>query len=258
MIEEAVKRFVSESRKYTFQTDLLFLTLPRYIWPTGVKKVIRLQEHRDYLLKEKDSEISRNFRSDLTWLHGDVKFDREIPVVIDNRPLWDSLCDKYNVPDEKRMTHYFMLDYLFPTHRLIVEIDGSAYHIPEYDKARDAYVKIEHGLKTVRFSDYGGNHSSLLRDRAKFVAEKAKCPSGCWSVPRYDQALAQYYTRKNYQALQLAKGIIKYLGPEALGEDSINIEISQVKSFWPDPQRPLILNTMWVMKDLFLVDLNVT
>ena len=257
MIEEAVKRFVSGSRRYTFQTDLLFLTLPRYIWPSGVKKVIKLQEHRDYLLKEKDSEISRNFRSDLTWLHSDVKVDREIPVVIDNRPLWDSLCDKYNVPADKRGTHYFMLDYLFPTHRLVVEIDGSAYHVPEYDKARDGYVKIEHGLRTVRFSDYGGNLSSLLRDRAKFEVEKAKCSSG-WFVPRYDQALAQYYTRKNYQAIQLAKGIIKYLGPESLGEDSISIGISQVKSFWPDIDRPQILNVMQVMKDLFLVDLNVT
>lgn len=258
MIEEAVKRFVSGSKRYTFQTDLLFLTLPRYIWPGGVKKVIKLQEHRDFLLKEKDSEISKNFRSDLTWVYGNIKVDREIPVIIDNQPLWDSLCVKYNVPAEKRGAHYFMLDYLFPEHRLVVEIDGSAYHIPEYDKARDGYVKIEHGLKTVRFSDYGGNLSSLIRDRAKFVAEKAKCPSGCWTVPKYDTSLAQYYTRKNYQAIQLARGIIKYLGPEALGEDSISIGISQVKSFWPDPPRPLILNTMQVMKDLFLVDLNVT
>ena len=264
-IDKAIERFVCCSDDYTFTTDLIGLVCPKFIWPKGSKDKIKLEGHRDLLLSNRDSEMSKEFRKDLAKLHKGYQYEREVPIIISDIEKWKELANRFGTPPEKTGVSYFMVDYFFPDLDLILEVDGSMWHCPEYDKARDAYIKSTYGYKTLRFLDYGKSNIDLAKDQVRLSQEFAKAAQRKqryhFRRPRlmsmYVPELVQYYKRKNWDAINLVEKILNYKGPTSMSSDKIAIGAKEVRSFWPKLTEPLILNAMEVMQELYGTDLEI-
>lgn len=131
---------------------------PKYIGSADV------QSYRDEDLKSiedggLDSQFSRDFRNKLSdkILNNPIIIDTrpflyimEFPVKIENKERWRKILKDFGLTDAKyaRQT-YFKLDYFFKHLGLVVEIDSN-FHNKKYDAARDEYLKITYGLKTIR------------------------------------------------------------------------------------------------------------
>lgn len=267
MIDKAIERFVCGNNQYIFTTEELGLIIPKYIWPKGGTK-LNLEEARDYLMTERDSQMSQKFRADLKKRLPECRFEREVPLLIDDRILWDSLAREFGLTGKDKGRRYFVLDYFFPDYDLAFEIDGSQYHgHPEYDEARDCYIRGVYGYRVVRFKDYGSATASMIDDQLK--ASKEITEGMQWKatyhqtqpfiLPGYIPALVQVYRRKNAEALDLTERIIKYVGLRTLSTGEIILKTSEIKSFWQgNLGRPFIISTMQVMDELFRVKLTVT
>jgi very-short-patch-repair endonuclease len=128
---------------------------PKYIGSADV------QHYRDEDLKSiedggLDSQFSRNFRNQLSDIIGHADDTRpflyvqEFPVKIENKERWEKILKDFGLTDARYLNQtFFKLDYFFKHTGLVVEIDSN-FHNKIYDAARDEYLKITYGLKTIR------------------------------------------------------------------------------------------------------------
>ena len=72
----------------------------------------------------------------------------------------------------------FVVDFLCPAARLVVEIDGSQHAISNTDNARDAFLA-EHGYRVVRYwnNEVLGNLEAVLEDLYRHLSECGRTPS---------------------------------------------------------------------------------
>lgn len=158
MNEKILKEFVRRNPNYSFR-------LGDYIIPSRLYsthgKIINLKDNRK-LITEQTSKWSPKFRLKYDKFLNSIpelsrkyiSYIQEMPIIIENRDYWHSLCDIYKVNSIRKETNYFILDYFFPYLGFAVEID-SDYHNFYYDSARDKYNKIVYGIDTLRFYQYG-------------------------------------------------------------------------------------------------------
>lgn len=131
---------------------------PKYIGSADV------QFYRDEDLKSiedggLDSQFSRDFRNKLydKTNNNPIIIDtrpflyvREFPVKIENKERWGKILKDFGLTNAKYVNQeFFKLDYFFKHTGLVVEIDSN-FHNKTYDAARDEYLKITYGLKTIR------------------------------------------------------------------------------------------------------------
>lgn len=165
METKRIKRYLKRSGRYTFKVD-------RYILPkllmTTKGKVIDLEHNRIQNLLQ-GSAWSPNFKNFLDTRYKSIKYIREFPIIIKNRDLWESLCVKHNLEEDKLGSNYFLADYFIKDYNFIVEID-SQLHEEDYDKARDEYIEKEYGLVTRRFYEYGRTGYQTFLDNFQFLA----------------------------------------------------------------------------------------
>lgn len=114
---------------------------------------IDLEKNRENNLNQ-ESFWSPRFEEFLKISHNRIPYIKEFPFIIENRSLWNSLCIKYDVDLDLRDKNYFLADYFFPEHNLIVEID-SWLHDKNYDLARNEYINLVWGTYSLRFYEFG-------------------------------------------------------------------------------------------------------
>lgn len=154
-----ILKFVMKNSDYVIYSDLF--VIPKYINHYSNTHVRFNMEIKRGIYLNQGSKWSPLFRAILKHFYPNIKFDREIPLVIENRGLWDSLCSKYNVDPDKTKRTFFVVDYIFPYQNLIVEID-SQYHNEEYDNARDDYIKTVWGFDILRLYEFGKAEFSTI------------------------------------------------------------------------------------------------
>lgn len=155
------REYVRKSKYYTFDPD----GTGRYRLPRLIVSLKNPDTKIDLKLSMRDGKISENeanFIYDLETMiknKGQVVKEKPIkqfPIVIQNRELWKRCCEKMRVTKpEAYARQFFKADLFFPAYSLIVEID-SDLHDPNYDKARDVYLKNVGNLriKTLRCDPY--------------------------------------------------------------------------------------------------------
>ena len=131
---------------------------PKYIGSADI------QSYRDDDLKSiedggLDSQFSRDFRNRIdnivNYSADDTRpflYVREFPVKIENKERWRKILKDFGLTDARyaRQT-YFKLDYFFKHTGLVVEIDSNFHNSKKaFDAARDEYLKITYGLRTIR------------------------------------------------------------------------------------------------------------
>ena len=156
---------------YCFNVDN-FLVPKRIISERGYP--INLEDNRRRNLNQ-GSRWSPEFHKTLKKRYKKMIYTREFPLIIQDQDVWRGLCNKYCVSEiEYRRKNYFVADYFFPRHSMLVEID-SDYHNDVYDQARDEYVQITYGIRTLRFYKFGESkikNKQYLREFNSWLAER--------------------------------------------------------------------------------------
>lgn len=161
MKKDNILKYVTKSNKYVIYSDLFMI--PKYIDHYQITNLsFNIEIKREKYLNQ-GSKWSPLFRAILKHFYPNIKFDREIPLVIENRKLWNSLCSKYNVDKDKTKRTFFVVDYIFPYHNLIVEVDSRLHNI-DYDKARDDYIKSVWGFNILRLYEFGREEFGTIKD----------------------------------------------------------------------------------------------
>lgn len=161
MRKDNILKYVTKSNNYVIHSDLFMI--PRYIDHYQIPNLsFNMEIKRDIYLNQ-GSKWSPLFRAILKHFYPNIKFDREIPLVIEDRRLWDSLCNKYNVDPDKTKRTFFMVDYIFPYQNLIVEVDSRLHNI-DYDKARDDYIKSVWGFNILRLYEFGREELGTIKN----------------------------------------------------------------------------------------------
>lgn len=149
MERKKLLRYLKGNRDYTFK--IRNFTIPKNII-TVKGKLIDLEDNRKKNLKQ-GSKWSPNFKELLDTEYNYVDYIRVFIFLIRDRMLWERICWKYNI--EKNInTNYFIVDYFLHEYNFVVEIDSKLHNV-DYDRARDEYLMIEYGIKTLRFYEFG-------------------------------------------------------------------------------------------------------
>jgi hypothetical protein len=159
MRKDNILKFVMKNSNYVIHSDLF--VIPKYIDHYKNTHLRFNMEIKREIYLNQGSKWSPLFRAILKHFYPNIKFDREIPLVIEDRGLWESLCIKYNVDQDKTKRTFFVVDYIFPYQNLIVEID-SILHDMDYDKARDDYIKTIWGFDILRLYEFGKAEFSTI------------------------------------------------------------------------------------------------
>ena len=131
------------------------------------------------------SNWSPNFKAVLDSEFRGVKYHREFPLIVRNLKAWRHYSLNHNVTDPDKLDrNYFLADYFFPDHNLVVEID-SDMHDPWYDSARDDYMNVVYGLQVIRLYEFGEPSTEVARiGDKKTTSEKPCIPYICTSGAR--------------------------------------------------------------------------
>lgn len=149
MERKKLLKYLKGNRDYTFK--IRNFTIPKNII-TVKGKLIDLEDNRIENLKQ-GSKWSPNFKKLLDTEYNYVDYIREFIFLIRDRMLWLRICWKHNVVKNIN-TNYFIVDYFLHEYNFVVEIDSKLHNV-NYDKARDEYLMIEYGIKTLRFYEFG-------------------------------------------------------------------------------------------------------
>ena len=156
---------------YCFNVDN-FLVPKRIISERGYP--INLEDNRQRNLNQ-GSRWSPEFHKKLKKRYKGMIYTREFPLIIQDQDVWRGLCNKYCVSEiEHRRKNYFVADYFFPRHSMLVEID-SDYHNDVYYQARAEYVQSTYGISTLRLYKFGESKTKdkqYLREFNSWLAER--------------------------------------------------------------------------------------
>lgn len=206
MNKKTLKRYLRRNDRYTFMVDEY--RFPKFLISTKNKK-IDLEDNRNQNLHQ-SSTWSPNSKNFLDTKHKSVRYIREFPIIIRDRKLWELLCIKYQLGEDKLSRNYFLIDYFMPDFNLLVEIDSQLHEI-DYDKARDDYIRLKYGLETIRFYEYGRYSYQTFEDNFQFL--KCYCRNH-GSIPikfNYLGLTMRNYVIINHRILPIINKIERYL-----------------------------------------------
>lgn len=162
---------------------------------------INLEYNRQQNL-DQGSAWSPCFHKALKNKYKKMTYTREFPLIIQDQDVWRGLCNKYCVSDiEHRRKNYFVADYFFPRHSMLVEID-SDYHLDVYDQARDEYVQSTYGISTLRFYKFGekkAKDKQYLKEFNSWLAER----KGLVTTLDYTTMIIEKFNKDNGDVVQL-------------------------------------------------------
>ena len=107
----------------------------------------------------------------------DLIYIREAVIVLEDRVLWENLCDKeelteefkewVNIKDNSsvwcqfRKKNWIQLDWFFPEYGLDLEHDGTKWHNRTCDNVRDQYIKEKYNnIRIERIIDFKNNSNN--------------------------------------------------------------------------------------------------
>lgn len=151
MDDNLLINYLKRNRDYCFSVG-------QYEFPKKLETVngnfIDLEDNRKKNLLQ-ESNWSPNFKAVLDSEFRGVKYHMEFPLLVRNLKAWRYYSLNHNVTDPDKLDrNYFLADYFFPDHNLVVEID-SDMHDPWYDSARDEYMNVVYGLQVMRLYEFG-------------------------------------------------------------------------------------------------------
>jgi len=170
----------------------------RYEFPKKLETIngnfIDLEDNRKKNLLQ-GSNWSPNFKAVLDSEFRGVKYHREFPLIVRNLKAWRHYSLNHNVTDPDKLDrNYFLADYFFPDHNLVVEID-SDMHDPWYDSARDDYMNVVYGLQVIRLYEFGEPSTEVARiDDFGIALNKLKY-SRTFSIDNSDLVLSWFYEK---------------------------------------------------------------
>lgn len=159
MNNELLFNYLKRNKDYCF-------CIGQYEFPKKLETIsgnlIDLENNRkDNLLQ--GSNWSPNFKKVLDSEFRGVRYHREFPLLVRDLKAWKHYSLNHNVTDPDKLDrNYFLADYFFPDHNLVVEIDSNM-HDPWYDSARDDYMNIVYGLQVMRFFEFGEPSTEVAR-----------------------------------------------------------------------------------------------
>lgn len=193
-------------------------------------KVIDLEQNRLQNLLQ-GSAWSPNFKNFLDTRYKSIKYIREFPIIIKNRDLWESLCVKHNLEEDKLGSNYFLADYFIKDYNLIVEID-SQLHEESYDKARDEYIEIEYGLLTLRFFEYGRTSYQTFLDNFQFLASFCR-NSGVIPINfGYGSFIVENYKQINEEIIPIIERFDCLIANKKVGTIILSDKTLSISEYW--------------------------
>lgn len=211
-----------KSNNYVIHSDLF--VIPKYIDHYKISNLSFNMEVKREIYLNQGSKWSPLFRAILKHFYPSIKFDREIPLVIEDRKLWDSLCSKYNVDQDKTKRTFFMVDYIFPYHNLIVEVDSRLHNI-DYDKARDDYIKSVWGFNILRLYEFGKDEFGTIKGVENF--EKYISIGGINNRIDYAGLLVTKFCKNNSSLIPVLTWFEKYIENNNIKEN-FSIKVDQL------------------------------
>lgn len=161
-----LKKFYSNILKDKFFT----LTIGNQRLPTffyhGRGGFNKVEELRNLLLEsrlDRERKFGRDYDNIYKFNEDKLDYIEQFPILITKSDVWKSICSEVGcdkiLKDNKGNYYWerslFVLDYYIPKLKLAIELDYDSSHTcPEYDKARDIYIKEEYEIDTIRFRDY--------------------------------------------------------------------------------------------------------
>ena len=202
LISEKENRFNSYEFSYTGPSGVVYTFFRKMDYPND-KRCDRdiMKDRADALVSEYKEPIKWIEEFNIWWGY-EFKLDREIiiPIVYDK---WVKILKKHGISYEtipileekyKKIVRdkkdyfqriitkrYFRLDFFDPYRHLNIEHDGSAFHIPEVDAARDEYLKsIYPSLKIERIMDFKNTSQEKVKELKnifdKYLDKKQETP----------------------------------------------------------------------------------
>ena len=191
---------------------------------------IDLEDNRKKSLNQ-GSNWSPNFKKVLDSEFKGVKYHREFPLIVRNMKAWEHYSMNHNVTDPDKLgRNYFLADYFFPDHNLIVEID-SDMHDQWYDSARDDYVNIVYGLHVMRLFEFGEPSTEVARIDDFGIALNRLKYSRPVNLDNSDLILYMFYKSNKdiIDALNVIEGVI-LSGNITNNTYTINLQTTPIKS----------------------------
>lgn len=167
--------------------DVFFVE--EYAFPKKIGKV-DIQSIRNLDLKSlknggSDSKFSERFRSMIDKKNNKYfHYIREFIIPIEDKSRWLKILNELGLSNTKYVNRqFFKLDYLFKYTGIAVEIDSSL-HDSTYDSARDIYLELTYGIKTVRiFENVSREDIDKLEEISKKIIKSKAIPE---SIIRLD------------------------------------------------------------------------
>lgn len=237
--------YLRRNRDYCFNVG-------QYEFPKMLETIkgldIDLEDNRKKNLNQ-GSKWSPNFKAVLDSEFKGVKYHREFPLIVRNLKAWKQYCLNHNVINPDKLDrNYFLADYFFPDHNLVVEID-SDMHDPWYDSARDDYINIVYGLQVMRLYEFGEPSTEVARiDDFGIVLNRLKY-SRPVNLDNSDLILYMFYKENEdiKDALNVIEGVI-LSGNITNNTYTINLQTTPIKSL-QDYQ-----NIATIIKEIYGVD----
>lgn len=197
MNNELLFNYLKRNKDYCF-------CIGQYEFPKKLETIsgnlIDLENNRkDNLLQ--GSNWSPNFKKVLDSEFRGVRYHREFPLLVRDLKAWKHYSLNHNVTDPDKLDrNYFLADYFFPDHNLVVEIDSNM-HDPWYDSARDDYMNIVYGLQVMRFFEFGEPSTEVARIDDFGIALNRLKYSRSINLDNSDIILSRFY-KKNEDIIE--------------------------------------------------------
>lgn len=227
MNNELLFNYLKGNKDYCF-------CIGQYEFPKKLETIsgnlIDLENNRkDNLLQ--GSKWSPNFKKVLDSEFRGVRYHREFPLLVRDFKAWKHYSLNHNVTDPDKLDrNYFLADYFFPDHNLVVEID-SDMHDPWYDSARDDYMNVVYGLQVMRLYEFGEPSTEVARIDDFGIALNRLKYSRPINLDNSDLILSRFYKKNEdiIEALNVIEGVI-LSGNISNNTYTINLQITPIGS----------------------------
>lgn len=236
---------IMKDPEYMFRVE--DIVIPLWVERKDGKRPSRLQDFRTEQLG-KQSSYSRCFRADLERLG--IRYIQELPFPIENKDLWEELSSETGTT-KYMFREFFCFDYFFPGTNIAVEID-SEFHDedPLYDKARDAYVWLTFGIRTLRFYKYGSEETE--RDLYLSILSSTLKSSGVEISFDFSKTIITNWTARNKDLVADSDKIIQRAGSLLEIGSSYKVVVTEKDIGIQNPARLKVFFKDYYGKDLYI------
>ena len=186
LISDKENRYNPYTFSYTGPSGIIYTSPRKQDYPTGTICDRDIMNDRDKALIDEYTKPIRQIEEfNASWGY-EFKIDREVIIPITDHNMWVEILRKHGLcystisifeekykKKVKEKNHFFKtinkrnirMDFLDPLRHLNIEHDGSAFHIPEEDEARDEYLHLIYtSLKIERISDFDNRKTEKIKE----------------------------------------------------------------------------------------------